>query len=131
TSVNGTPRRYTITVEARGPLNSNEPLQIVDPNEIGATTRTDRGLRLTFRSDPPDLALSSAGLQRRITGILGGQGAIEDLFGKNPNVGRALSQQFTDIFSASLFPELLERAGIARALGFEELTVEYNRLDAF
>jgi hypothetical protein len=130
-SVNGVVKRYTITVDARGPLNSGEPLRIVDPNAVGGAPSEEGGMQLVFRSDPPDLALSPAGLRQRITGLLGGQEAIQQLFGRSPDVGRILSEQLTDVLSASLLPELLERLGIARALRFEELSVEYNRLDAF
>jgi hypothetical protein len=123
-------RRYTITVEARGPLNSEQPLQITDPNAVGAGPAIGRGLRLTFRADPPDLALSSAALQRRVTGLLGGETAIQGLFGRG-NIGSVLSAQVTSSLSNVLFPELFERLGLAQALGFEELTLDVYQLNAF
>jgi len=130
-SVNGVRKRYTITVEARGPLNSDEPLDIVDPGQVGGGPLTRGRLRLTFRSDPPDLALSATGLQQRVTGLLGGEAAIRGLFRNSRDVGRILSEQLSDVISASFLPELFERIGIARALGFEEFTVEASRLDVF
>lgn len=130
-SVNGIRKRYTITVEARGPLNSEAPLQITDPEAVGAGPITQRSLRLAFRSDPPDLALSAAGLQRRITGLLGGEAAIASLFQDSRGLGQALEAQISDVISASILPELFERTGIGEALGFEELTIESSRLDVF
>jgi len=127
-SVSGARRRYTITVEAEGPLNSDAPVRI---DESGGIAPNPRGLRLTFRSDPPDLALSQAGLQRRVAGLLGGQSAIEELFSRSPNVGRLLADQSIDIITASILPDLFERTGIGSALGFEEFSLEYNRVDAF
>jgi hypothetical protein len=124
-------RRYTITVEARGPLNSDQPLLIADPNAVGTGPTFGRGLRLTFRADPPDLALSSAALQRRVTGLLGGEAAIEGLFSRGGNIGSVLSAQVTSSLSNVLFPELFERLGLAQAGGFEEFTLEINQLNAF
>ncbi len=129
TSINGVRRRYNITVEAKGPINS--PAAPTIGGTEGIRTASARGLKLAFRSDPPDLALSSDDLQRRVTGLLGGQGAIEELFSRNPNYGRVFGEQFTDILSANLLPELFDRSGIARVLGFDELAFEYSRLDAF
>lgn len=130
TSVTGRTRRYTITVDVRGPISGLEPLGA--PAEGEPTLgRSMGGLRLTFRSDPPDLALTQEGLQRRITGLLGGEQAIQQLFSPGPNVGRALAQQFTDVFSTAVLPNLFEQAGITKALGLEELQIGYNRLDAF
>ncbi len=130
TSVTGRTRRYTIIVDARGPISGLEPLETSEEG-VPAPNRGMGGLRLTFRSDPPDLALTQEGLQRRITGLLGGEQAIQQLFSPGPNVGRALAQQFTDVFSTAVLPNLFEQAGITRALGLEELEIGYNRLDAF
>ncbi|MCC6730805.1 MAG: translocation/assembly module TamB domain-containing protein [Chthonomonadales bacterium] len=130
TSVNGVRKRYTITVEAQGPINSEAPVSILGSDDTPGAG-AGRGLRLTFRSDPPDLALTSAGLQRRVTGLLGGQAAIESLFSRQGNVGRALAEQFTEILSAGLLPGLLDQLGIGRALGFSEFALEYNTFEQF
>ncbi|MGC8666756.1 MAG: translocation/assembly module TamB domain-containing protein [Chthonomonadales bacterium] len=130
TSVTGRTRRYTVTVDARGPISGLEPLEAPAEGEP-SMNRGMGGLRLSFRSDPPDLALTQEGLQRRITGLLGGEQAIQQLFSPGPNVGRALAQQFTDVFSTAVLPNLFEQAGITKALGLEELQIGYNRLDAF
>ena len=127
TSFTGTRRRYTITVEARGPINSDAPLAISDPGDLTANPFFNRGLRLTFRADPPDLAPSSAAVQRRVTEVLGGRSAIEGLFAGDLNVGGVVS----GLFSQSILPGLFERTGLARTLGLEEFEIEYNQLDAF
>ena len=48
--ISGQRRRYTIIVEARGPLNDNAPLQITDTTDPTVNPFNYRGLRLTFRS---------------------------------------------------------------------------------
>lgn len=126
-SVNGTRKRYTITVDAKGPLNSEQPLAITEPGDLSAVRPTSGGLRLTFRSDPPDLALSSSGLQGRITGLLGGDEAISNLFARGSGIGRALGDQMAGIFSASLLPDILESSGVLRTFGLEELSFNYDR----
>jgi hypothetical protein len=88
-------------------------------------------MQLTFRADPPDLALSSAGLQQQIVGMLGGQQAIESLFSRNPDVGSLLRNQLTGALTDSFLPELFERLGIAQALGFETLSVDVGGLNTF
>ena len=130
-SMNGVTKRYTITVEARGPINMEAPLNIGAAGQGDMNLTGARGLTLNFRSDPPDLAISGMGMQQRITGLLGGQDAIQSLFGRNPDLGKILSNQVTDILSNSFIPDLMDRLGIGKALGFEELSVEYNRLDSF
>lgn len=127
TSMTGTRKRYTITVEARGPISSGAPLAITDPGDLTTNPFANRGLRLTFRADPPDLASSSAALRQRVTEALGGQTAIEGLFGGGLNVGGVVG----DIFSQSILPGIFERSGLARSLGLEEFEVEYSQLDAF
>lgn len=128
-SVTGMMRRYTITVEAEGPLYSSAPLQVQTPDEFTPGLAGAGGLRLTFTADPPDLALSSAGLERRVIGLLGGQEAIEGLFSQRPDVGAIIGQQLTGVLTGSILPEWFERSGIARALGLEELTLEYAGLN--
>jgi hypothetical protein len=125
----GRQKRYTITVEAHGPINGSDPLEIVDANSFGGNTFGGRGLRLTFRADPPDLALSSAGLQRRIVGLIGGESAVQDLFSNRPDIGRIVRQQVTDILSQSFLPGLLEKLGLGQ--GFEEFTVDISQLNVF
>ncbi len=125
--ITGQRRRYTITVEARGPLNDNAPLQITDNTDPAANPFNYRGLRLTFRSDPPDLASNPLGLQRKVTGILGGQEQIESLFAGRLNVGGVLSGFVSDVF----LPGLFEQSGIGRILGLEEFEVETSALNAF
>lgn len=129
-SVNQERRRYTITVQVRGPLTADAPVAIAGLEETQGIAGGERGLTLTFKSDPPDLALSSGGLQMRILGLLGGKEAIEKQFASN-QVGALLRDQFSDLLSATVFPELLERSQIAQALGLQELTVDYSRLDSF
>src|SRR5262249_50735541 len=99
-------KRYTITVEARGPLNTGAPLRLGDTgpgNVVGA-----RGLQLTFRADPPDIALTEAGLQQQIVSLLGGQEAIRGLFSRNPNIEQIVRGQVTGILSGSVLPEIFE-----------------------
>src|SRR5205807_1083803 len=91
-------------------------------NPFGA----NRGLQISFTSEPPDLALSSSGLQQRVTGLLGGQGAIESLFKGNLNSGLV-----TDVFGQGLLSGLFDKTGVAKALRLDELELEYNRYDAF
>ncbi len=129
-SVNQERRRYTITVQVRGPLTADAPVAIPGLEETQGIVGGERGLTLTFKSDPPDLALSNGGLQMRILGLLGGKEAIEKQFSSN-QVGNLLRDQFSDLLSATIFPELLERSQIAQALGLQELAVDYNRLDSF
>jgi hypothetical protein len=129
-SVNQERRRYTITVQVRGPLTADAPVAISGLEETQGIAGGERGLTLTFKSDPPDLALSSGGLQMRILGLLGGKEAIEKQFASN-QVGALLRDQFSDLLSATIFPELLERTQIAQALGLQELAVDYSRLDSF
>jgi hypothetical protein len=125
----GRQKRYTITVEAHGPINGSDPLEITDSNSFGGNTFSGRGLRLTFRADPPDLALSTAGLQRRILGLIGGESAVQDLFSNRPDIGRIVRQQVTDILSQSFLPGLLEKLGLGQ--GFEEFTVDISQLNVF
>jgi hypothetical protein len=127
-SVTGVQRRYTITVEAEGPLYSRAPLQVQSPDLFSPGLPGARGLRLTFTADPPDLALSAAGLERRVIGLLGGQEAIEGLF-QQPHVGEVIGQQLAEMLTGSLLPEWFEHSGIARALGLEEFTLEYAGLN--
>ncbi len=131
TSVNGSYKRYTITVEASGPINMGAPLTIATSNQLVSNTHPGSGLILRFRSDPADLAPGPQGLQERITGLLGGQNSIEQLFSRNPDVGRILGQQLSDILSNSYLPSLLEKMGLRKALGLEDISVEYNNMDAF
>ena len=62
--ISGQRRRYTIIVEARGPLNDNAPLQITDTTDPTVNPFNYRGLRLT-PLDPPDLASDPLGLSAR------------------------------------------------------------------
>jgi hypothetical protein len=130
TSINGERKRYTLTVEAKGPLNSEGLPSIADANDTSSANTSERRLRLTFTSDPADLAVPGQGYDRRIAGILGGQDALQGLFSRNNNVGRVLGEQFNNILSSSVLPELFARTGIASALGFDELTLDYSGIDA-
>ncbi len=131
TSINGARKRYTITVDARGPINTSAPLRIGEAGSAGAGLLGERSLQLTFKTDPNDLALSSAGLQQRIVGLLGGQDAIESIFSRSPDVGRLLRTQLTEALSNSFLPELFERLGLGHALGLEEFSIDINELNAF
>ncbi len=124
-------KRYTITVEANGPLNSSGPVQFADSGQFSNNLIGERNLKLTFRSDPPDFAFGTADLQRRVTGILGGESAIQGLFNSHPDLGRVVRQQASEIVSASLFPEFLDQLGLSSALGFEELTVDVSQFSEF
>lgn len=123
-------KRYTITVEANGPLNSGADVQYQDT--LGFTSSIlNPGLRLAFRADPPDLAFSDAELRRRITARLGGETAIQGLFASRPDIGRLVRQQVTDVLSESFLPGLLEQIGFGRGLGFEEFAVDISQLNTF
>lgn len=130
TSVNNQRKRYTVTVDAHGPLNSNSQVKVTDPTDFIGNLNT-QGLRLTFRSDPSDLALTSVGLQRKIIGLVAGESAIEGLLNGGGNVGTVLKTQAADIFSQSILPGLFERTGIGRALGFDEFDLDYSGRDNF
>ncbi len=127
----GKPRRYTITVEARGPLNSGQAVDIAGSDTRVASADTQRALRLTFRSDPADLALTSAGLQRKITGVLGGQDAIEGLFRSDPRLARIFGDRVLGVVTANVLPDLFDRVGLTSALGLQELALDYNQLEQF
>jgi hypothetical protein len=131
TSINGVSKRYTITVEARGPINTSAPIRLGDANGAGVGLLGERSLQLTFKTDPNDLALTSTGLQQRIVGLLGGQEALESIFSRSPDVGRLLRTQLTEALSNAFLPELFERLGIGQALGLEELSLDINQLNAF
>jgi hypothetical protein len=122
-------KRYTITVEANGPLNSGSAVQYQDSLGFG-TALLDPGLHLTFRADPPDLAFTDAELRRRVTARLGGESAIQGLFGQT-NIGRIVRQQVTDVLSESFLPGLLENLGVERAFGLEEFAVDISQLNTF
>ncbi|MCX6359597.1 MAG: translocation/assembly module TamB domain-containing protein [Armatimonadetes bacterium] len=126
-SVTGNTTRYTITVDARGSLFGDTPLTV---GGADAAAGVDKGLRLTFRSEPADLALSQAGLQKRVLGLVGGQSALEGLFAGGGGVGRVLGRQFTDFVSSSVLPDLLERSGLMSALGFYDLSLDYGKTEA-
>jgi hypothetical protein len=125
-------KRYTITVEAEGPINSAAGVNITDSfgARAGTTLSGQSALRLTFRSDPPDLAQDQASLQRRVTGLLGGERSINSLFSSRPDLGQIVRQQVTDILSASILPGLLDQVfgGLG---GFEEFAVEIDQLNLF
>jgi len=131
TSVSGARKRYTITVEARGPINTSAPIRLGDTGVGGVGLLGERSLQLTFRTDPNDLALTSQGLQQRIVGLLGGQEAIESIFSRSPDVGRLLRTQLTEALSNAFLPELFERLGLGNALGLEELSLDINQLNEF
>lgn len=130
-SVNGARKRYTITVDAKGPINTSAPLRLGDAAAAGVGLFGERSLHLTFKTDPNDLALTSQGLQQRIVGLLGGQEAIESIFSRSPDVGRLLRTQLTESLSNAFLPELFERLGIGQALGLEEFSIDINQLNAF
>jgi hypothetical protein len=126
-SITGETKRYTVTVHARGPLNSAEPADLgaVASNPVPA----DRKLQLEFNSDPSDLALSQAGLEKKITSLLGGQDAIQNLFQGGQGAARALEGQLASMISQRLLPGLLDSAGVASWLGFDELSLGYDTYD--
>jgi len=122
-SVTGATRRYRVTVAAKGPLMATS---------AAGTDASAGRLKLTYRAEPPDLALSQAGLAQRITAILGGQDAIEAAFSGG---GRATSNVLIghafDYLGGALLPGLMDQMGIGRSLGLEEFTLDYSRAGAF
>ncbi|MEP6755569.1 MAG: translocation/assembly module TamB domain-containing protein, partial [Chthonomonadales bacterium] len=124
-------KRYTVTVEAKGPLNGKTPVLYSEPGSSGGGLFADKGLRLAFRSDPPDLGNGPADIQRRLTGLLGGESAIQGLFNSNADFGRAVRQQVAEILSASVFPGLLNQLGLGTALGLEDFSVDISQLNEF
>lgn len=123
-SITGILRRYVITADVRGPLDEGGPVELGHPE--GARPPGSR-LRMTFRSDPADLATTPADMERRVIALLGGQDAIAGLFGGGGGIGRVLGDQFADMLAANLIPDLLERTGLPRALGLDDLTLDYAR----
>jgi hypothetical protein len=122
-SVTGATRRYRITVIARGPL-----LTSAATNAGPSASR----LKLTYRADPPDLALSQAGLAQRITAILGGQDAIEAAFsGGGKATGGVLIGHAVDYLGGALLPGLLDQIGLGKSLGLDEFALDYSRAGAF
>jgi hypothetical protein len=121
-SVTGATRRYLVTVDARGPLLDRPS----DP--IGSASGR---LRLTYRSDPPDLALSSEGMARRVQALLGGQDALQAVFSRQGDAGQVLVGKVVDYLGGALVPDLVDQMGVGRALGLRELTVDYSRTGAF
>ncbi|NLH99404.1 MAG: hypothetical protein GX446_07910 [Chthonomonadales bacterium] len=121
-SVTGRLRRYLVTVEARGPL--------MEPPPTTAGPGEGR-LKLTYRADPPDLALSNEGLSRRITALLGGQDALDAVFGNQRGAGGVLMGKVVDYLGGALMPDLVDQTGVGRALGLSEFSVDYSRAGAF
>lgn len=122
TSVTGVRRRYRVTVEAQGPLmgRSEEPAEI-----------TEGRLRLTYRTEPPDLALSQSGLAQRMTALLGGQEAIQAVFSQRGAGAQVLMGQAVDYLGGALLPDLFEEMGLGRALGLQEFALDYSTTGAF
>ncbi|MBM3494495.1 MAG: hypothetical protein FJX72_09290, partial [Armatimonadetes bacterium] len=121
-SVTGQRKRYLVTVEAKGPLLERPS----DP--IGGS---DSRMRLTYRADPPDLALSRDGLARRVQALLGGQDALQAVFSRQGDAGGLLVGKVVDYLGGALMPDLVDQTGVGRALGLQELTVDYSRGGAF
>ncbi len=119
-SVTGQVRRYLLTVEAKGPL-------LEQPGDaVGGAGK----LKLTYRSDPPDLALSQDGLARRITAMLGGQDALNAVFSQRGDAGSVLVGKVVDYLGGALMPDLVDQTGVGRALGLSELNVDYSQVGA-
>ncbi len=121
-SVTGQTKRYLLTVDARGPL-LEQPRNALE----GGGSK----LKLTYRSDPPDLALSQEGLARRITALLGGQDALNAVFSRQGDAGSVLVGKVVDYLGGALMPDLVDQSGVGRALGLSELNVDYSRAGAF
>ena len=105
TSLGGLVKRYDINLQIRGNL-----------------LREDQ-LLFTARSDPPELT------QARILNLLGQESIVESLVGQisgNRN-DRVLAGALTSLAIPVLFDPLTER--LARELGLEYLTLEYNALE--
>ena len=123
-SLSGALRRYLVTVDIVGPLNDS------GPEELGAVESArppESRLRMTFRSEPGDLGATPEEIKRKVIGLLGGQEAIAGLFGGQGGIGRVLGDQVADVLAANLVPEMLERTGLPRALGLEDLSLDYAR----
>jgi len=121
-SVTGATRRYRVTVDAQGPLLTAD---------TSGENSTDSRLRLSFRADPPDLALSQAGLAQKVTALLGGQSAIEAVFNPRGDTGTALIGQAMDYLGGALLPDVMDRLGLGRSLGLDEFSMDYSRAGAF
>ena len=101
---------YRVTVVARGPITG----LAADP-----VTGQPR-LKLNFQTDPPDFSGNQQALQQQVANSLGGS-TLEGV-GRNP--GLAISQQFTNVLSSSIIPDLFDRP--ASALGFIDLALNYD-----
>jgi len=88
-------------------------------------------LRLTYRSDPPDLALSQRGLEQKVTALLGGQDAIEAVFSRRGAAGTMLMGQAAEYLGGPLLTDVLSSTGLQQALGLQELSLDYAATGAF
>lgn len=122
TSVTGVTRRYLVTATARGSLLERDN---------GDSAPGEGSLKLTYRTEPPDLALSQAGISQRITALLGGKDAIEAAFSRGGDVAGVLMGHAVDYLGGALLPGLIEQTGLGRSLGLDELSVDYSRTGAF
>jgi len=122
TSVTGMRRKYRLTVHAQGPLTGFG----ADADGLG-----QRRLRLTYRSDPPDLALSQRGLEQKVTALLGGQDAIEAVFSRRGAAGTMLMGQAAEYLGGPLLTDVLSSTGLQQALGLQELSLDYAATGAF
>lgn len=108
-------KRYNVVVTARGDLS-------------GATENlnsSQQGLQLDFQTNPPDYSGDQKQLMTQVANALG-IGAIANL---GHNTGQVITQQITSVLANSVLPTLFEKP--AQALGFEDLSVNYDPLRQF
>ncbi len=120
-SVTGVRRRYQVTMEVKGSL--TDASYYGEPGGMG-------GLKVTFRAQPPDLALSQAGVTERVTALLGGQGAIEAAFSRRGAEGAVLMGQAIDYLGEGLISDLLDEIGLRRSLHLEDVALDYSESGA-
>ena len=109
------PKRYEVTAKLRGPLSG----LTTDP----ATGRSR--LLLNFQTNPPDFPGGQQALQQQLAGAIGG--TTLDQLSRNP--GQAILQQVTSVITGSVLPSLFDQP--AKALGFEELSLNYDPIQKF
>ncbi len=108
-------KRYNVVVTARGDLS-------------GATENlnsSQQGLQLDFQTNPPDYSGDQKQLMTQVANALG-IGAIANL---GHNTGQVITQQITSVLANSVLPTLFEKP--AQALGFEDLSLNYDPLRQF
>lgn len=110
TSLSGVRKRYKVTVNVSGPLAGSS----------GNRFATRSNLRLTFETDPDDLALNQSDLTQRLAGAL--IGVDINQFGQNP--GQAFASTLTNVLTGSFLPGVFDQ--LAASTGFEQIEIGYD-----